>query len=190
MLKLFSVLILILSFCVNSYSAEIEIISEFSDETLPVQNENIRQLNNDFLDLETTAATITANVNINIASITTVEATTTTIRADVNALAGAQSIDAWVRFDGTAGVGAITPDDSYNVSAVSKSDTGIYTITWDTDFANTNYCLVGTAGDGTATLKVVNPVTLRTTSTLVETVKQDTTKQDCEIVCIMAISSD
>lgn len=46
---------------------------------------------------------------------------------------------AWVLLSNT---GAIL--DSYNVSSVSKTGTGLYTITWATAFANTNYALVAT----------------------------------------------
>lgn len=46
---------------------------------------------------------------------------------------------AWVSFD-SAG----TILDSYNVASVSKTSTGVYQITWDTDFADTNYAVVAT----------------------------------------------
>lgn len=56
-----------------------------------------------------------------------------------------QAIKAWVVFDGSAAVGTITADDSFNITSVTKASTGTYTITWATDFANTNYCVVITS---------------------------------------------
>ena len=34
---------------------------------------------------------------------------------------------------------------NYNVSGSAKTETGKYTVTWDTDFADTNYAIIGTA---------------------------------------------
>ncbi len=45
---------------------------------------------------------------------------------------------AWVNLDGT---GTIVIKDSFNVSGITDVDVGEYTITWDTDFANTNYVI-------------------------------------------------
>jgi len=52
-------------------------------------------------------------------------------------------IKAWVNFDGTTS----SPDirDSYNVTSVTRNGNGDYTVIWDTDFANTNYVVVGNA---------------------------------------------
>lgn len=62
---------------------------------------------------------------------------------------GTQRMDlakAWVNFDGTA----VTTDltgvrDSFNVTSVIDNGTGDFTVTWDTDFANTDYCLACTS---------------------------------------------
>jgi hypothetical protein len=47
-------------------------------------------------------------------------------------------IKGWITLDGT---GVINADDSYNVSGIVDNGAGDYTITWNTDFANTNYCV-------------------------------------------------
>jgi hypothetical protein len=50
----------------------------------------------------------------------------------------------WILFDGT---GAIAILDSFNVTSIVDNGTGDYTINWDVDFANANYCAVGTASN-------------------------------------------
>jgi hypothetical protein len=54
-------------------------------------------------------------------------------------------IKGWVNFDGT---GTVTIRDSYNVSSVTDNGSGDYTINWDTDFTDPNYCVMITTGDG------------------------------------------
>jgi hypothetical protein len=55
-----------------------------------------------------------------------------------------QICKAWVNFDGTLST-PITPRASYNVSSVTKSGAGDYTITFTTAMADANYSAVGTA---------------------------------------------
>ena len=47
----------------------------------------------------------------------------------------------WIDFDGT---GTISINDSFNVSSITDNGAGDYTITWDRDFADGNYAVVGT----------------------------------------------
>lgn len=54
-------------------------------------------------------------------------------------------IKGWAVFDGDVAVGAVTPDDSFNVTSINKDSEGTYTITWDTDFASANYVVLVTA---------------------------------------------
>ena len=54
-----------------------------------------------------------------------------------------QSVKGWISFNGT---GTISINDSYNVTSITDNGVGDYTITWDTDFANTNYAVVGNCG--------------------------------------------
>jgi hypothetical protein len=49
-------------------------------------------------------------------------------------LASAQTVKAWVRFLNNG-----TISDSFNVSSVVNNSTGVWTISWDTDFADANY---------------------------------------------------
>lgn len=48
-------------------------------------------------------------------------------------------IKGWCSFNGT---GVIAIKSSYNVSGITDNGTGDYTVSWDTDFADTNYCVV------------------------------------------------
>lgn len=54
-----------------------------------------------------------------------------------------QRCKAWVNFTGRADNGACTVNDSFNVTSVTRTGTGLYTITWDTDFADAHYVWVG-----------------------------------------------
>ena len=51
---------------------------------------------------------------------------------------------AWINFNGT---GTIAIRDSFNVSGIIDNGTGDYTVTWDTDFADTNYAFTTFARD-------------------------------------------
>jgi len=93
-------------------------------------------------------------------------------------------IKGWVRFDGT---GDCTPADSFNVSSVTDNGTGDYTINWDTDFANTNYCVVGSANRSTNYSACLQPDTFAVGSVRVFCVAGDNSKVDCDVVCVMAI---
>lgn len=53
------------------------------------------------------------------------------------------AVKAYVRFSPSAG----TISGYYNVAAVSSSATGIWTITFDRDMGNTDYLMIGTAGN-------------------------------------------
>src|SRR3990167_10612889 len=55
---------------------------------------------------------------------------------------------AWINFNGT---GTIAIKDSFNVSGIVDNGVGDYTVTWDRDFADTNYALaIGAANNGAA----------------------------------------
>lgn len=58
-------------------------------------------------------------------------------------------IKGWIQFNGT---GTIEINDSFNVSGITDNNVGDYTVTWDTDFANSNYTVsvVGKASSGGA----------------------------------------
>ena len=58
-----------------------------------------------------------------------------------------QIAKAWVNFNGTLST-PITPRAQYNVSSVTKSGTGAYTINFATALADANYSICGTVGRG------------------------------------------
>lgn len=98
------------------------------------------------------------------------------------------AIKGWVNFNGT-GTAAIA--DSYNVTSITDNGTGDYRVTWDTDFADTNYCVTGmaieTGGDrinvseDDDTARAAGTINLQTASTA------DNVLRDCAKVMIMAI---
>ena len=53
-----------------------------------------------------------------------------------------QLCKAWVNFNGT---GTVAIRSSFNVSSITDVNTGYYTINYTNAFADTNYCVVGTA---------------------------------------------
>lgn len=53
-------------------------------------------------------------------------------------------IKAWISFNGTGTIAILS---SFNVASITDNGTGDYTVTWDTDFANANYCATGMTGD-------------------------------------------
>ena len=71
--------------------------------------------------------------------ITNIQATGETASRAVSGVSAA-----WCRWDGT-GTAAIV--DSENTSALVDGGTGIYTLTWSSAMSNSNYCLVGMAGE-------------------------------------------
>ena len=52
-------------------------------------------------------------------------------------VSAATAAKAWVKFAGSSGTIAA----SHNVTSVSRDSAGVYTITWDTDFASANYAV-------------------------------------------------
>ena len=54
-----------------------------------------------------------------------------------------QLIKIWINFDGS---GTVSIRDSYNVSSLVDNGTGDYSVNFDDDMSNANYCLSGTAG--------------------------------------------
>ena len=51
-------------------------------------------------------------------------------------------IKAWANLDGT---GTAVLRDSFNLTSINDDGTGLYTFTWDTDFASASYAVVATA---------------------------------------------
>jgi hypothetical protein len=51
-------------------------------------------------------------------------------------------IQGWAQFEGS---GNMTPAGSLNVASITDNGTGDYTINWDTDLTDDNYCFIGNA---------------------------------------------
>jgi len=93
-----------------------------------------------------------------------------------SAITSTNTAKAWVNFDGTL-ASPITPRAQYNVSSVTKSGTGAYTINFATPMADANYVFVSGAmnrqnsgnstGDVTGILvAATNTASLKTTTQL------------------------
>lgn len=89
--------------------------------------------------------------------------TTPSVPLEVNgAIKSSNSAVAWVSFDGTP----VTPtiQASYNITSVSKTSTGQYTINFTTAQSNTNYGIVASGNDGGSGRFVTAPFTIKGTS--------------------------
>jgi hypothetical protein len=85
------------------------------------------------------------------------------------------SAKAWVRFNGT--VASPTIASSYNVSSVTKSGTGAYTVNFTNAFADTNYCCAGMGVDAAG--PVITMGTPSTTSCAIGAVIPNVSLSDC-----------
>lgn len=112
------------------------LVSDVATGTAPLTVSSTTKVTNlgadtlDTYDTSTTAAASKIYVS-DVNSALPVAATPSDIR-----------IKGWVNLTGT---GTIAINDSYNVSGITDNGTGDYTITWDTDFASANYCVMGIA---------------------------------------------
>ncbi len=93
-------------------------------------------------------------------------------------------IKAWVNFNGT---GAVAIRDSFNVSSITDRGEGTYTVIWNRDFANKNYCTVGTSGATTGTYLFFSNEGGYTVSSVDITLTKPEGNKDEAIVCLMAI---
>lgn len=97
----------------------------------------------------TTIATV-SSAGIAMASGKTLPATSLTT---ASGSAPSYSARAWVSFNGT---GTVAIFGSGNISSVTDNGTGLYTLNYATAMPDTNYALVGSAGDSVATM-IVSP---------------------------------
>lgn len=90
-------------------------------------------------------------------------------------------IKGWVTFDGTDA----DPDSTkagYNVSSITDNGTGNYSINWDIDFADTNYCVVISSS------QIHTTIHAKTTAiTTVKTYDSASNAADAIIVCVEAV---
>jgi len=100
---------------------------------------------------------------------------------------------AWVNFNGTSGG---TVNGSFNVSSITRSTTGTYTITMTTAMPNANYVITAAAqrnaGGGAGFFYIPASTTssgFTTTSFPLITSDQNTTPQDSFTVCVAVFSN-
>ena len=56
---------------------------------------------------------------------------------------------AWINFNG---VGTVAIRDSYNISSLADDGTGLYTLSWSSNFANDDYSNAGMSGQQSAAM--------------------------------------
>ena len=101
-----------------------------------------------------------------------------------------EAVKAWVTFNGKS-ANPITKDDGFNISGtITKNGTGDYTITWDTDFADTNYCVQITAGDTTGIIPQGVYIFAKATGTCrIKTVNVANSATDYEFVNVVVFGT-
>ena len=107
------------------------------------------------LELKSAGTTI-ATVNstgLAMASGKTLPATTAVSLTTASGSAPSFSARAWVSFNGT---GTVSIFGSGNISSITDNGTGLYTLNYATAMPDTNYAIVGSAGDSVATM-IVSP---------------------------------
>jgi len=99
-------------------------------------------------------------------------------------------VAAWCTFDGTA-ADPITADKAHNVTNVTKSGTGDYTVNLSITMADTDYGVLFTGGlSGSPTNSIECNVTARTTTTFtIKTFRtvSSATASDLDPVCVMVL---
>lgn len=88
-------------------------------------------------------------------------------------------VKGWCNLDGT---GTIAADDSFNVSGVVDDGTGLYTITWDTDFSSTNYVVASNATSNQTAIAAIAAGSVQISCTI-----SDGTASDVDPLCVIAI---
>ncbi|KKL78300.1 hypothetical protein LCGC14_2026190, partial [marine sediment metagenome] len=78
--------------------------------------------------------------------LTDIQATSVTLtgttQTDVDTLVKGNIVKGWANFDGDA----FGQNDDFNVSGIAQDGTGLFTVSWDTDFASADYA-VACSGD-------------------------------------------
>ena len=110
---------------------------------------------------------------------------------DKDALVGSSGrgfIKAWVSFNGNTGNINGT---GFNITSVVKDSPGVYTITWDTDFADDDYAIAGFVADSSNSSGMVcntaSNTPLAAGSAVVITRDTGGTIQDYDLVTVIAI---
>jgi hypothetical protein len=91
----------------------------------------------------------TTRLTVNSSGATIPTATVTTLNTPTGVLATQNGMTgiakAWVNWSSN---GTVTINSSFNVSSVTRTGTGLYTITFTTAFPSANYCAACAAGNG------------------------------------------
>lgn len=93
----------------------------------------------------TFSQTLDGNINVSSHTLTTSSSQKQAI-VDGATITSNNVFQGMALFNGS-GSSPITAITSFNVSSITRQSTGKYTINWDTDFAGTNYYVLGTAGN-------------------------------------------
>lgn len=94
-------------------------------------------------------------------------------------------IKGWANIDGT---GTAALDDSFNVSGIVDNGTGDYTVTWDTDFATTNYVTVTTGNGGATNGLVTQAQTTPAVGSIRIICKATSTNNDTDVDPLMVLA--
>ena len=82
------------------------------------------------------------------------------------------SAKAWVNFNSTSGTSCVIRA-SYNVSSVTYTSGGNYTVNFTNAFADTNYALAGSAYWGGTVAGTIGIITPATSTCVIQTVRTD-----------------
>jgi hypothetical protein len=116
-----------------------------------------------------------------------VNSTATGFAIGTGGINGAQLAKAWVNFNGT---GTVAIRDSYNVSSITDSGTGDYTINFSTALNNSNYSAVGSSRAVFGTrISVIGFSNYATTSVRIGTVNLTNQLQDEDTNCVSIFSN-
>lgn len=118
----------------NAFETSLVITNPTADRTLTVPDANV-----DLTNVRAATEALTGYGQVASAAVVTTGTNTTQWVPPAYLPFHPFMPKAWVTFNGTAGVGAISPLASAGITSVSKSATGIYTITFNFTFANANY---------------------------------------------------
>jgi hypothetical protein len=125
----------------------------------------------------------TGDANSNVV----VNSTATGFAIGTGGINGAQLAKAWVNFNGT---GTVAIRDSYNVSSITDSGTGDYTINFSTALNNSNYSAVGSSRAVFGTrISVIGFSNYATTSVRIGTVNLTNQLQDEDTNCVTIFSN-
>lgn len=163
--SLFSAILIL--FLMTSCCYADEVLTGFEDKDIPILNNELENIKTDVDDLVDRSITTDSPVQGGVPQydgtnwVDIGAGTDGQVLTSQGASANSQwetlpsnkdyQIKAWVSFDGT---GVIAVNDSYNLDSgtpLVDNGTGDYTINFDTDFADTNYAVVGTCGGSGAT---------------------------------------